>query len=148
MQINKFKAIIKEIFNETRKQFPETKDETLYGNGAIYYQNGNDGTEFDWKANNCLCEFMVFHKASEMGFIKAIVKRNGNVNVYVYDDGEYSPKHETKLKNVFTKQDTEWFAGLMLCIADNKDLFDIDIEKLGWNTSPDQVKHIIKSKLK
>ena len=57
--------------------------EYLYDNGAIYYYNGNDGTDFDYSANNMTCEFFVFWK-SEDGAIK-VNQRGDKLVAYVYD---------------------------------------------------------------
>ena len=54
------------IVNEIRKEYPVIGNEL---DGKIYYMNGNDGTDFDWEANDRLCEFMVFHE-NEYGYIK------------------------------------------------------------------------------
>lgn len=147
MNINKYKATIKEIVHEIRKNHPEITNDTLYDNGAIYYQNGNDGTEFDWKCNDCLCEFMVFHKQSEMGFIKLRVNRSGTIETYTYKDGEYYPSQEEKIKNIFNKKDAEEFAATMLCIADNKNQYDINIDKLEWNADPNEIEIAINCQL-
>lgn len=59
---------------------------------TIYYMNGNDGTDFDYSANNRTCEFVVFYKKSEMGFIRVMVgKRVGSIHGYVYADGGIKP---------------------------------------------------------
>lgn len=36
-----------EYIEKVREMFPEVTDDMLYGNGAIYYMNGNDGADFD-----------------------------------------------------------------------------------------------------
>ena len=57
-----FKREIERIFKVARKMYPSITDDMLCNNGAIYYMNGNDSTEFDWNMNDRLCEFFVFHK--------------------------------------------------------------------------------------
>lgn len=143
MYINKYKIILKEIINETRKKFPEVTNDILYDNGAIYYQNGNDGTDFDWKVNDCLCEFMVFYKKSEMGFIKLRVNRNGNIDIYVYNESAYTPKHQETVKNLLYSGDAQDLAATMYIIADKKKLYDTDIEKLDWKTTPKEIRETI-----
>ena len=54
------------IIDEIREEYPIIGNEL---DGKIYYMNGNDGTDFDWKCNERICEFMVFHE-NEMGYIK------------------------------------------------------------------------------
>lgn len=42
---------IKDYFKEIRDTHSETTNDSLYEDGKIYYMNGNDGTDFDWKIN-------------------------------------------------------------------------------------------------
>ena len=42
----------------------------LLDNGAVFYMNGNDGTDFDWQVNNHLCEFFTYYdNESKRGLI-------------------------------------------------------------------------------
>lgn len=53
---------------------------------SIYYMNGNDGTDFDWVMNDRTCEFFVFYDTeANMGYVKAYVTRDGNIEGYVWD---------------------------------------------------------------
>ena len=78
---------IVEMVNNVREEYPIIGNEL---DGKIYYMNGNDGTDFDWLANNRVCEFMVFHE-NEMGYIKLMVYNDNNVTIYVYADGGMKP---------------------------------------------------------
>ena len=44
----KIMAKVISFFNEVRKCYKEITDDKLDSNGAIYYMNSNDGTNFDW----------------------------------------------------------------------------------------------------
>ena len=64
---------IEELHNELMKKYPtDTVDDR-----TIFYMNGNDSTDFDWHANNRLCEFGTFRK-DDYYYIKT----------YIGDDGE------------------------------------------------------------
>ena len=55
---------IKEYIAHARKRFPEITDDMLYTEDTtefIFYMNGNDGTPFDYSANDMLCEFMIYY---------------------------------------------------------------------------------------
>ena len=41
--MSKYKKLVEKFINEARAILPKS-DDILYGNGKIYYQNGNDGT--------------------------------------------------------------------------------------------------------
>ena len=78
--------VIGYIETQVKKHCPEVKSEDLTDNGAIYYMNGNDGTDFDWDMNDRVCEFMKFYKSTEYGLIKVFVNRSGKINGYIYKD--------------------------------------------------------------
>ena len=125
-----FKREIERIFKVARKMCPNITNDMLYNNGAIYYMNGNDGTEFDWNMNNRLCEFLVFHK-NEMGFIKAFVNMDNSINMYIYEDGGMKPTYEFIEEMEGLKPGS--FANLMNYIADEEDLWDNPIDDLDWD---------------
>lgn len=126
----RFKEEIESIFARARKTCPNITDDMLDTTGAIYYMNGNDGTRFDWGCNGRLCEFYVFHK-NEIGFIKVTVEKNNEVCVYIYEDAGMSPtnRYKEKLEN-FKAID---FANLMYRIADQRYMWDKDIDDLNWD---------------
>lgn len=106
--------IVHELMAKVRKQFPEITDDMLCDDGSIFYFNGNDGTQFDWEWNDHLCEFFIFHKESEKGFIKMYINKDGSVESYVYlDQGkaeaihipvtEISPAKVRQMKNYLVK---------------------------------------------
>ena len=63
---------IVDTINEIRNEYPIIGNEL---DGKIYYMNGNDGTDFDWKCNGRTCEFMVFND-NEMGYIKLDINKS------------------------------------------------------------------------
>lgn len=80
---------IRDYFMEARKLMPEITDDMLCDEGdgeKIYYMNGNDGTSFDWFCNNRLCEFLMFYKSTEMGFIKVFVNSDDTITGYMYKE--------------------------------------------------------------
>ena len=109
------------IVNEIREEYPIIGNEL---DGKIYYMNGNDGTDFDWLANNRVCEFMVFHE-NEMGYIKVMVFDDNEVYVYVYADGGMHPSAE--IKTWYDKNPLE-LANFLYRTFDKNDLWDVPIE--------------------
>lgn len=73
---------IKDLFEELIKTHNIDKND-LCDNGAIYYMNGNDGTDFDYGCNNMTCEFFVFWKDSEAGAIK-LNQRGEVLDFFIY----------------------------------------------------------------
>ena len=130
MKATYFKEKIESLIADVRKQYP-VDDDKLCDGGKIYYMNGNDSTEFDWSCNDRLCEFMVFWKESEVGFIKVFVYKSGKAEWYVYDDGAWKPKSEGRVQLV-TEDEALTFAALMVVISDNKFLWDSKIDDLDW----------------
>lgn len=132
--MSKYKKLVEKFINEARAILPKSNDK-LYGDGKIYYQNGNDGTRFDWLCNSMLCEFMLFYKESEMGYVKLVCDRNGNFTTYTYDENgkyQYTPYAKRKVYHVLTPSAMQNFYRKMRTIADNKDLYDKPIDELAW----------------
>lgn len=131
--------IIKKIMEEARKHLPEVTDEMLEDNGAIFYMNSNDGTTFDWKMNDRLCEFFMFYKdGSKLGFIKIYINKDNTVDYYVYpDQGHGKPIHihnsievyDSTASSGFAKE----FAVLMHVAADSQGKYDENIESLDFD---------------
>lgn len=110
------------------KKFNKDKSE-LYNNGAIYYMNGNDGTDFDFFVNDHLCEFFIFYP-DEIGFLKLSISRDNTAQIYKFDPGEWHASFETEIK---TDIDVEEFAVQLYSIADAKQFYDESIDVLNWD---------------
>lgn len=110
------------IIEEIREEYPIIGNEL---DGKIYYMNGNDGTDFDWKCNGRVCEFMVFHE-NEMGYIKLLVNNDNSVNVYVYQDGGMNPTQE--LTKYYDENPIE-LANFLYRTFDKNGLWDESIEE-------------------
>ena len=84
------KELMLKIFNYAnkarQKYMPDVKDEDLCENGAFYYMNGNDGTDFDWEWNDRVCEIMQFYKSTEYGLLKVYPHKDGYIYGYIYGD--------------------------------------------------------------
>ncbi len=74
------------ITNALSKHAVGITPEQLLDSGAIFYMNGNDGTDFDWRFNNRTCEFMVFYKSTNYGIMQVVVTDCGFIKGYYYAD--------------------------------------------------------------
>ena len=124
---------IKAVFADIRKRYPQITDEDLDKNGAIYYMNGNDGTDFDWKVNDNTSEFYMYH-ANEIGFIKLYVNRGDTYTAYVYPNGEM--KAVETIKGDLDKGDSLYLATILLRKADMNLLWDEDITGIDFSYEP------------
>ena len=53
---------IKSIMEQNKEQhLPQVKSCDLEENGAVYFMNSKDGTEFEWYVNDKLPPFMMFY---------------------------------------------------------------------------------------
>lgn len=128
---------IRKYFEEARKDYPEIEDSVLCGDGAIYYMNGNDSTEFDWDCNNRLCEFFMFYDENKYGFIKVFVNRNDVITGYLYLDKGYArPIHLDE--DWLEDGDALYLASLMNKVADKEGIWDEDIEEFDFDTKLDE----------
>lgn len=130
--MNKVILKIKEIINNSINQYlPNVKNKDLEDNGAIYYMNGNNGTEFDWYVNQKLSNFMVFYNDKDnLGAVKLIIHSDCNIYLYIYDE---RGKHLFKeIKDTIDVNSDELFK-LAIALkneADDKRIFDGDISKI------------------
>ena len=126
---------IKTVFADIRKKYPLITDEDLHSNGAIFYMNGNDGTDFDWNANEHTSEFYMFHE-NEIGFIKLYVNKGDTYTAYVYPNGEMSAV-ET-VKGDLDEDDGLYLAALLYRKADREYIYDADIGKIDFSYEPSE----------
>lgn len=83
------------ILNEIRKiidtnmalYLPHVKSSELENDGAIFYMNAQNGTEFDWFVNDRFPFFMVFYNDKDnLGAVKLALYHTGEVRVYLYGE--------------------------------------------------------------
>lgn len=129
IQITKEVEKVINFINECRKEFPDVKDSDLEKGGAIFYMNGNDGTDFDWEVNNRLCEFGIGVADGSVFAFKCHVYKDGSTECYCYPHGEMRPV-ETIEKDLFDENEVNDLYRTMMKVADNKRLWDKTIEEL------------------
>lgn len=126
--ISQIKAIINENINT---YLPDQKREAFEENGAIYYMNGKNGTEFDWFVNERLSDFFVFYNDEEsLGAVKLNLYHNGDVAVYIYDEQGHHMKKEVHTHIKTSEELLLKFAVLLKKTVDDPCVWDADIEKI------------------
>lgn len=124
---------IKTVFADIRERCPLITDEDLHSNGAIFYMNGNDGTDFDWNVNDSCCEFYMYH-SNEIGFIKLFVNKGDTYTAYVYPNGEMRAT-ETVRGNL-DDGDSLYLAALLYRKADREYIYDVNIDEIDFTYEP------------
>ena len=104
--------------------------EELEKGGQITYANGNDGTDFDWEANDRLCEFGYGVKSGDVWAFKLLLDRWGYAEIYCYPHGEAQSVEKLE-KQLMTEEEAEDLKYLMKRHADNKGRYDCTLEELG-----------------
>lgn len=51
----------------------------------VYYMNANDGTDFDWEANDRTCELEVLFEGNEYVYIRVYVHKRGFIQGVVWN---------------------------------------------------------------
>lgn len=132
--MNRILTEIKRTINENMAAYlPHVKNSDLEKDGAVFYMNGRDGTEFDWHVNDKLCPFMVFYNDKDnLGAAKLLLYCNGEADLYLYDD-----KGKELIQTVHTTIAAKETELLQLAVVlrnegDNKRIWDGDIA--GFNT--------------
>lgn len=125
------KEIQKLISSNLALYLPHVKAGDLENDGAIYYMNGKDGTEFDWYVNDKLPPFMVFYNdEANLGAIKLLLYHDGGAVIYIYDE-----KGQKLIKEVTARLDVKEAELLELAVllrneADDNNIWGADIEKI------------------
>lgn len=128
--LSEINRIVEQFNNLMKEAGLQASD--IYGNGAVYYRNGNDGTDFDWSMNDRTCEFMMFYNTEEqLGFAKCWIDKQGNLVGYTWDDEGHGEGKEFEIRD-FTEYPEE-FAALCFEQADMKGLFDVSINEIKWD---------------
>lgn len=120
-------AIMDYIVNERKRLAPEVTDDALMDGGAIYYMNGNDGTEFDFFANGRTCEFEQFYKSTELGCIKAYLTDTGVLSGYLWKDEGKARGVELDEKQLTDPETAEAFAWYLENEFDGNGIYDAEV---------------------
>ena len=120
-------AIMDYIYDERKRLAPEVKDDELTDNGAIYYMNGNDGTDFDFGCNGRTCEFMQFYKSTEYGLIKAYLTDMGYIEGYLWKDEGKAEGIELLPFKLVSEEQAKDFAEYLMLNYDDKNIWDEEV---------------------
>ena len=131
------------ILNEIRKiidknmalYLPHVKSSDLENDGAIFYMNAQNGTEFDWFVNNRFPFFMVFYNDKDnLGAVKLALCNTGEVQVYLYGEkGKEFVKMEKEYLDI-DKTDMLKLAAVLTYQADDKKIWDGNIDNIHVDT--------------
>ena len=124
---------IKSVFADIRKRCPLIADEDLRDNGAIFYMNGKDGTNYDWNVNEHTSEFYMYHK-NEIGFIKLYVNKGDTYTAYVYPNGEMSAV--ATIRGDLDEGDSLFLTALLYRKADWEYIYDANIDEIDFSYEP------------
>ena len=97
---------IRKIIDECMAQYlPNVKINDLEDEGAVFYMNAQNGTEFDWFVNDRLPFFMIFYNDEDnLGAAKLALNSNGEVQLFLYDEkGKKLARSITKHPDIDTK---------------------------------------------
>lgn len=140
--MNKILFEIKKIMIDCMEKYNhDTSFADLEDNGAIFYMNGKNGTEFDWYVNEKISDFMMFYDDKDnMGAVKATLYDNGALLIYIY--GEKGKKVIQEIKSYIDVAEDEVLALAVMLRneADDKGIWDENIEKIDTDSEPDNVK--------
>lgn len=123
------------------KYIPDVSFSDLEYNGAIFYMNGKNGTEFDWYVNDKISDFMMFYNdKNNMGAVKTTLYNNGALLIYVYGERGKTVIQEIKSYIDVTEDEVLSLAIALRNEADDKRIWDEDIEKIDTDSEPNNAK--------
>lgn len=127
---------LKKIVNENIKEnLIDVKPEDLEENGAIYYMNGKNGTDWDYYVNEHLSPFMVFYNDKEnLGAIKLNLFTDGYVEILIYNEKGKNLLKKTHTTIDKSKEEIFKFAVLLENRMDDNFIWDANIDKIDINT--------------
>ena len=118
---------------------PSVKKSDLEKDGAVFYMNGKNGTEFDWYVNDHLpCFFIFYNDKENLGAVKATLYTDGGLSVYVYGDRGHADPVETNYTLEVNEKELLYLAVLLAKNADGNKVWDDDIRKLDCEGTPDE----------
>lgn len=136
--MNKILSEIKEIMIDcVEKYLPDISLTDLEGDGAVFYMNGKNGTEFDWYVNDKLSNFMMFYDDKDnMGAVKATLYNDGGLLIYAYGDRGKTVIQEINTYLDVPDEDILSLAVVLRNEADDNRVWDENIEKLNTDFVP------------
>jgi len=145
--MNRILAQIRQTMADAASEFlGEDYPGSMEDQGAVFYMNGKNGTEFDWFVNDRLPSFMMFYDDEEnLGAVKAMVYKDGILTLYVYGDRGKSLLQELSRKQDLQEEDLLSLAALLRRTCDDRRVWDEDIEKIPSDElpGPDAVKEFL-----
>lgn len=134
--MNSILCEIKKIMADYCTEFLSVNE--LEDNGAIFYMNGKNGTEFDWYVNRKISDFMMFYDDEDnMGAVKTTLYNNGSLLTYIYGERGKEVIKEIKSSIDVTKEEALSLAVMLRNEADDKRIWDENIEKINTDSKPD-----------
>ncbi len=141
--MNTILSTIKKLILDNRRMYlPHVKDEDLEENGAIYYMNGKNGTEFDWYVNERISDFFVFYDDENcMGAVKLLLYNDGGILIYLYDEQGAKLIKEVKTFIEVPKEEILKLAVFLRCEMDDQKIWDAKIDDINFkeNITADQI---------
>ena len=126
--LNEIKQIIKQNISE---YLSEVQLSDLEENGAVYYMNGKNGTEFDWYVNEHLPSFMVFYNDEQnLGAVKLLIHNDGRIALYIYGDRGNKIIKEVQASIEVAENELFNLAVILKDEADDKSIWDGSIDKI------------------
>ena len=126
--LNEIKQIIKQNISE---YLSEVLLSDLEENGAVYYMNGKNGTEFDWYVNDHLPSFMVFYNDEQnLGAVKLLLHNDGRIALYIYGDRGNKIIKEVQTSIEVAENELFNLAVILKNEADDKRIWDGSIDKI------------------
>lgn len=148
--MNRILFDIKKIMQECiHKHMPELSFDDLEDNGAVFYMNGKNGTEFDWYVNEKVSDFMIFYNDEDnLGAVKTTLCNSGALMTYVYGDQGKTIVQEINSYLDVTEEEILELAVVLRNEADDKSIWDANVEKIDTDSGPsaDKINEFLSNK--
>ncbi len=126
---------VKNIMEKNKELYlPHVKSGDLEDDGAVFFMNSRDGTEFEWYVNDKLPPFMMFYgDKGNMGAVKLLLYRDGRVDVFIFDDNGKNMCRKVQTHIECKEEQLLELAVILRNEADDCRKWDADIESIDTN---------------
>jgi len=123
---------VKNIMEKNKELYlPHVKSGDLEGDGAVFFMNSKDGTEFEWYVNDKLPPFMMFYDDKDkMGAVKLLLYRDGTVDVIIFDDNGKNMSKKVQTHIECREEQLLELAVILRNEAEDRSKWDANIESI------------------
>lgn len=141
---------VKNIMRENKELYlPHVTSADLEDDGAVFFMNSRDGTEFEWYINDKLPPFMMFYDDEDkMGAVKLLLYRDGTADIFIFDNNGKNMSKKVQAHIRCKEKQLLELAVILRAEADDCSKWDANIESIDTdiNVSAEMMNNFLNQK--